>query len=157
MTVRTHDIEIVNETRVALPDAYIRRVAAGTLRALRLAGSLGVIFVEKRKMKRFNRIYQGKNRVTDVLAFPYADMRTSGVRSRMRSGGLSRHVGDVILCPAYIREQARTYRHPLKKEYAFLLIHGILHCAGYDHTRSDAGSRRMFAQQDALYTAFADV
>ncbi|MBA7579623.1 Endoribonuclease YbeY [subsurface metagenome] len=45
--------------------------------------------------------------------------------------------------------QAEEHGHPLKKELAILLIHGLLHLLGYDHEKSDA-ERKMQAREKEL-------
>ncbi len=85
-------------------------------------------------MQKLNRFYRGKNRPTDVLAFP------------QREGAYAEHagrlLGDVVLSVPTARRQARSRNVELRTELAMLLAHGLLHLLGWDH-RTDAEDRRM--------------
>ena len=70
-------------------------------------------------MREMNRRFRGKDRPTDVLSFP----RDEG--------------GDIAICMEIAQENANRYRHPLSQELKILLLHGMLHLAGYDHETDD--------------------
>lgn len=79
----------------------------------------GLIFVSKKKMAELNKKYRGKNKPTNVLSF---------------------ETGDVVICPAVVQTEAKTYGFTQKKWMTRLIVHGILHLAGYDHeTQKDEG------------------
>lgn len=42
-------------------------------------------------------------------------------------------LGDIVLCIDKVREQAKQFGHSEKREYAFLILHSVLHLLGYDH------------------------
>ena len=42
-------------------------------------------------------------------------------------------LGDIILSCDRILEQAGSYGHSIRREYAFLIAHSMLHLCGYDH------------------------
>jgi probable rRNA maturation factor len=86
--------------------------------AQKLAGAKGeisVLLTNARRMHELNRHFRGKNRPTDVLSFP-------------RDDG-----GDIAVCMEVARENAARYGHSLSQELKILLLHGMLHLAGYDH------------------------
>lgn len=114
----------------------VRKTIAFVLRQLRLdQASVSVSFIGEWRMRRLNRVYRGIDRPTDVLSFASEDL------------------GDVFLCPSYIRRQARRFAVSYQEECTRLLIHGILHLAGYDHvTKREAG--RMFGLQEKLLGHF---
>jgi probable rRNA maturation factor len=58
-------------------------------------------------------------------------------------------LGDVVLCPAFAREQARKAGHGLPDELHLLTVHGVLHLLGYDHAEPEQ-EREMFSLQDRL-------
>ena len=74
-------------------------------------------------MRSLNRRYRGKDRSTDVLAFP-------GV-----GGGF---LGDIAVSVPYAARRARRRDAPLAWQLDLLLLHGFLHLLGYDH-ETDGG------------------
>ena len=42
-------------------------------------------------------------------------------------------LGDIVICVERVYEQAEEYGHSVKREYAFLITHSMLHLMGYDH------------------------
>jgi len=100
---------------------FLKRVASKTCkvlsRACRGKKEISIVLVDDAKIKSLNKKYLKKNRVTDVLAFDY---------------------GEIIICLPQARRQAKTLGNSLKKELGILLVHGILHLAGYnDETKQD--------------------
>ena len=48
-------------------------------------------------------------------------------------------LGDIIISVEKVQEQAKAYGHSEKREFAFLIVHSMLHLFGYDHmTPEDA-------------------
>jgi probable rRNA maturation factor len=86
--------------------------------AQRLAGAKGeisVLLTNANRMQELNLRFRGKERATDVLSFP----RQEG--------------GDIALCMEIAHDNAVHYGHSLAQEIRILLLHGMLHLAGYDH------------------------
>ncbi|WP_296117055.1 rRNA maturation RNase YbeY [uncultured Eubacterium sp.] len=42
-------------------------------------------------------------------------------------------LGDIVICVPRVYQQAEEYGHSVKREYAFLITHSMLHLMGYDH------------------------
>ena len=97
---------------------FLERVAEKTLKILRIKiPEISIVLVGDAKIKELNKKYRKINKVTDVLAFDY---------------------GEIFICLPQAKRQAKRLAHSLKKELAILLIHGILHIAGYkDKTKKD--------------------
>lgn len=90
--------------------------------AQRLTGASGYISIlvtNARRMQELNRRFRAKHRPTDVLSFPREDG------------------GDIAICMEIAQENARLYGHSLNHELKILLLHGMLHLAGYDHETDD--------------------
>lgn len=92
--------------------------------------SLGVRFAGDREMRRVNREFRGKDKTTDVLSFP-GDPEDGG------------HLGDILISVPTARRQAEAAGHPVERELKVLLLHGILHCMGYDHETDDGTMERL--------------
>ena len=93
---------------------------------VRLRGQVTVLLTTDAAIRRLNRQYRGKNKATDVLSFPAAGPFATEV-----AGDLA------ISVPAALR-QAVEQGHTLSVEVKVLVLHGLLHLAGYDH-EADTG------------------
>ena len=91
-----------------------------------------------------NREHRGIDRATDVLSFPMLDLKTPGDLSGVEnmpdafdpeSGELM--LGDIVISKDKVIAQAEEYGHSVKREYAFLIAHSMLHLLGYDHMDDD--------------------
>ena len=110
-------------------------VTAWLMRAVREArGSesppleVGVRFVEESEMRRLNADYRGKDRPTNVLAFPVpADV------AEVLPNDEPQPIGDIVLCRAVLEREAAEQEKADAAHQAHLLIHGMLHLLGYDH------------------------
>ncbi|VAX42159.1 hypothetical protein MNBD_PLANCTO03-1432, partial [hydrothermal vent metagenome] len=59
---------------------------------------------------------------------------------------------DLLLCVDEARRQAEARGFTIERELLLYLVHGVLHCLGYDdHTEADAA--RMHAEEDRLLEA----
>lgn len=97
-------------------------------------GMIGVSFVDDGEIQRLNRLYRGKDAVTDVLSFASDFAEQTG------------NLGDVIIDFAQAVRQADG---DVELEITDLLVHGILHVLGYDHEIA-ADADEMFPLQDAI-------
>lgn len=128
----------------------LRRVARATLRHLGEDGAeLSIALVDDEEMQRLNRDWRGKDRPTDVLSFALRE----GDGEPPPVAGATRPLGDVVLSLPTAERQARERGHGVERELAELLVHGVLHLLGWDHERSPAEARRMFAKQREVLEA----
>jgi probable rRNA maturation factor len=104
---------------------------------------LAITLVEPEQMAALKERALGVREATDVLAWPM---------DPVAAGPGPFVVGDVVLCPAVAVEQARAAGHSVDEEIALLLVHGILHCLGWDHADHDE-ERAMFSEQDRVLRA----
>lgn len=101
-----------------------------------------VIFVDGEEIQRLNREMRSIDKVTDVLSFPTLD----GIKGQAICGEEYPYdmdeegnllIGSIAICCDRAREQAEEYGHSYKRELHYLLVHGIMHCLGYDHMTDD--------------------
>jgi len=112
-----------------LPSARVlARFLAEAQAAVRLRGEVTVLLTTDSAMRSLNRRFRGKNKATDVLSFP-ADRSAEG------SVNIA---GDLAVSVPTARRQAEQQGHSLAAEIKVLILHGLLHLAGYDH-ETDAG------------------
>jgi len=129
---------------IGLSRARLQRTSAFVLRRMGESGApISVSFVGEQRMRRLNRTHRGVDMATDVLSFP------------LREGGeeTNGELGDIFLCPSYIRRQAGRLGVSYGEECTRMLIHGILHLAGHDH-RTKREAKKMFGLQEKLLRDF---
>ena len=91
--------------------------------AIRLRGQVSVLLTTDREIRRLNRQFRDKDKSTDVLSFPAAEVVSPDV------------AGDLAISVPTALRQARQQGHTLSVEIKVLILHGILHLAGFDHER----------------------
>ncbi len=109
------------------------------------------MLVGDRVIRALNRRWRGIDRPTDVLAFSQLEERGAPPPKPpaiVRRG--DRPLGDVVISVDTALRQARELGVAPAVRLRTLLIHGFLHLIGYDHERSAADARRMFARERAL-------
>src|SRR5579863_3162717 len=105
--------------------------------AVRLRGMVTVLLTTDAAIRRLNRRFRGKNRATDVLSFPAMEAAS---RQVSKSAG-QQIAGDLAISVETARRQAVEQGHALAVEIKVLVLHGLLHLAGYDH-ETDGGDRK---------------
>lgn len=82
--------------------------------------------VNERRAAELNRRYRGKNKPANVLSFRYGP-----------------DYGEIALCPALIRREAKASGNSYRRQMLWMILHGIIHLAGLHHEKS-AQTRRKF-------------
>ncbi len=59
-------------------------------------------------------------------------------------------LGDIVLNVEQVEEQARQYGHSEEREYAFLILHSMLHLFGYDHETEEEAAQMEKKQKEIL-------
>ncbi|MDE3149372.1 MAG: rRNA maturation RNase YbeY [Acidobacteriota bacterium] len=95
--------------------------------AVRLRGQVSVLLTTDDELRRLNRRYRGINKPTDVLSFPACALPP----------GPEQIAGDLAVSVPTARRQAAEQGHSLSTEIKVLILHGLLHLAGYDHEIDD--------------------
>ena len=126
-----------------------REVIEGTLDHMECPWetSVSVLITTADEIHHMNLSFRDTDRATDVLSFPMTEFPAPGDFSISEeeqadcfdpdSGELL--LGDIVICAEKVRAQAQEYGHSVRREYAFLLTHSMLHLMGFDHmTPQDA-------------------
>jgi probable rRNA maturation factor len=100
--------------------AQLQRFARRAQTLARVKGEVDILISSNTRLRDLNRRFRHKNKPTDVLSFP----RPSG--------------GDIAISAQIALDNAHRYDHSLATELKILVLHGMLHLAGYDH-ESDNG------------------
>lgn len=123
-------IEINNLVKGEVDLIFLEKFAQKASKLVKLkVPELSIVVVSDGQIKNLNKKYLKRNKATDVLAFDY---------------------GEIIICLPRAKRQAKELKHSLKEELAILLIHGILHLAGYnDETKKDFN--KMLSKQQEIW------
>ena len=140
-------IEINNLTTKEIDESFLKKLAEKVLKEEGKEGSLSIALIGPRRMRKLNRKYRGKNRVTDVLAF-------SGNELIPIIPGQKAEIGEVIICLREVKKNAKRFGQSFEKELSRCLIHGILHLLGFDHERSEKKAERMKKKEEYYLNLF---
>jgi len=132
----------VKQTVAPAPPREIRIPSARTLSrfltaaqaAVRLRGQVTVLLTTDAAIRKLNRRFRGKNKATDVLSFPS--------EGPIRGTGAEQIAGDLAISVTTALSQAAEQGHSLSTEIKVLILHGLLHLAGFDHEADDGKMAR---------------
>jgi probable rRNA maturation factor len=148
------DAEAIRSTKgsadAALALPALRLFLRRAQQAVPVAGQVFVLLASDIAIKRLNGKFRGKHRPTDVISFPALAMPAQKSTSRQRPT----HppvAGDLAISLDAASCQALRLGHPLISELKILMLHGLLHLAGYDH-ETDNGE--MAAREEQLRRRF---
>jgi probable rRNA maturation factor len=124
-------IEIINFTITEIDEEFLKKVAEKVLESEKQKNKdLSLVLVGQGRIRKLNKKYRGKNRVTDVLSFP--------------NDGL----GEVVICLREVKKNAKRFNQSFERELIRVLIHGILHLLGYDHEGSKQATEKMVEKEE---------
>ena len=105
-----------------------------------------------------NKTYRQIDRPTDVLSFPMLSYETAGDFLKLEddyddnfnpdTGEIM--LGDILISVEKVREQAESFGHSEKREFAFLIVHSMLHLFGYDHMTPEEAAVMEAKQNEIL-------
>jgi len=130
-------IEVVNRQRKLPVDC--ERWQAFAAKAMRVlpteVAGVTVAFVSDRRMSELNRLWRHKRGTTDVLSFPAEQDEFE----RLEGSSL----GDVVISVEQAARQAKENDLSLDQEIAQLILHGLIHLCGYDHSTDNGEMDRL--------------
>lgn len=128
-------VEVVVADRAGAPLApRCRSLLRRLLREMGRGGAgVTLLLASDAALRKLNRDFLGRDRPTDVLAFPSEGDLEPG----------RQHLGEVAISVARASRQARRAGWLLREEIALLVTHGFLHLLHYDHERDDGTMRRL--------------
>ena len=85
-----------------------------------------MLLTSNREMRQLNRSFRGKDKPTDVISFPSVDVVSK------------EFAGDLAISVDIAAANAKNFGHSTEAEICVLILHGLLHLAGYDH-ETDGG------------------
>jgi probable rRNA maturation factor len=124
---------------------------------------VSLLYVDETSIADLNKRFLGNDGPTDVLAFPIDEEPSESGRSpdsggtgpgyTGEAGDQPTLLGDVVICPAVAARNAPEHAGTYDDELALLLVHGLLHLLGMDHTEDDE-AEAMEAKERALLARF---
>lgn len=118
---------------------------------------VNILLTDNNGIQETNKDMRNIDAPTDVLSFPMIDFQSEGDFSLVEddislfnadTGELL--LGDIMISLEKVKEQAEQFNHSIKREYAFLIAHSMLHLSGYDHMEEDERIRMERMQDEIL-------
>ncbi len=125
--MKDNTVEITNETKGKLPRLPFLDLKNAILGK---KYELSIVYISTAKAKKFNQSFRQKDYATDILSFP-----------------LSKNSGEIILCPKIIAKKAPEFGMTEKIYNKFIVIHGMLHLKGYEHSSRMEQAEKLFLRR----------
>lgn len=120
---------------------------------------VSLLVTDDKEIHQMNLEHRQIDRPTDVLSFPMIEYEVPGEFDFLEdetyqycfepdTGELM--LGDIVLSADKVLGQAREYGHSIKREYAFLITHSMLHLMGFDHMTEDDAREMEQLQEEIL-------
>ncbi len=154
---------VENETGVEFPfsiDDIVNQIMTEVLdrEGCPYEATVSVLLTDNEGIRTFNKEYRGFDKETDVLSFPNVDYETPSDFAILEeetadcfdpdSGELV--LGDIIISVEKVKEQAESYGHSQRREFAFLVAHSMFHLCGYDHMEAEEAAVMEKKQEEIL-------
>lgn len=144
-----NDYEIIDEYGIDLNYDILYKVIDRTLMIENVKASVfSIVFIDDELMHELNKKYRNVDRTTDVLSFAFEDNEKMEYNIR--------HLGEIFVSIPKMKEQAKEYGHSEIRELSFLVVHGLLHLLGYDHTLGAKEEKEMFDRQELILNEFEE-
>lgn len=138
------DLVINNNSEYEI-DSIIENLTLAALEKLELNNvSLSVNLVSNEEIKTINSDYRNKDSVTDVITFSYEDEDNFNELFEIRE------LGDMFIALDYVYDNSIKYGHPMARECAFVIAHGLLHMLGYDHNTKEEETAMFTLQEEVI-------
>lgn len=144
-----NDFEIIDNYGCDFDYSYLGIIIDRTLKMENVdKATFSIVFIDDEYMHELNLKYRGIDRTTDVLSFAFEDNNKICYNIRQ--------LGEIFVSIPKMKSQAEEYGHSEKRELAFLVVHGILHLLGYDHTKGLKEEKEMFEKQELVLNEFEE-
>src|SRR5437879_12601363 len=148
-------IEVSNESGIDVSEAELVSVARFVSAKMDVnpSAELSMVLLDTAAVADLHERWTDLEGPTDVMAFPMDELDSARRPDAADAGPAL--LGDIVLCPAFAKDQARTAGHSLLDELHLLTVHGVLHLLGYDHAEP-AEEREMFTLQNRILADYRD-
>lgn len=141
------------------PEDFIKTVCIETVRSESVRVShftsiyLSVLLTDDVNIQEINNDFRNIDNPTDVLSFPQfeSDYFTEQRHEQRQKSVVPAVIGDIVVSWETVFSQAKQYDHGVKREFAYVVVHGLLHLLGYDH-EDEEGRAIMRAREERVLT-----
>lgn len=105
---------------------------------------VNLLLTMNEQIQEMNANFRDIDRATDVLSFPMVDYEVPGEFDFLEDRDDCFHpetgelvLGDIVISKEKVISQAEEFGHSIKREYAFLIAHSMLHLSGFDHMEEE--------------------
>lgn len=146
-------IELRNLTTVQVEEGFVKKIVKEVLKKEQVAEEpeTSVAFIGPGRMRKLNRTYRKKNRVTDVLAFPESKVKFE--KFKIGPTQKVKGLGEIVVCLREVKKNARKFGASFEEELSRVLVHGVLHLLGYDHEKSKEKAEEMKNKEERYLEA----
>ena len=131
---------VILEKKVAgLNEVALGRFVLRARKAVGLRGQVNVLVTSSAAVRSLNLRFRGQNKATDVLSFPSASYVAESRKA-------DKPPGDIAISADIALQNSFRLGHPAAQEIKILMLHGILHLAGFDHERDNGEMARKEAK-----------
>lgn len=130
---RGNKLVILRKRIAGLSRSTLERFVLRARQAVGLAETVNVLVTNSPELRSLNRRFRGRDKATDVLSFPSPPVARRTAKCV---------AGDVAISADIARENARRLGHSVADELKILVLHGILHLAGFDHEHDNGEMAR---------------
>ncbi|RUO80460.1 rRNA maturation RNase YbeY [Idiomarina tyrosinivorans] len=138
------DRQVATDNIATLPSA--EQLQQWVAQTLIMAGAdeadteLTVRFVDNDEIQQLNREYRGKDKLTNVLSFPFEAPVELPVNL----------LGDIVIAAEVIINEAEAQQKSVQHHWTHMIIHGTLHLLGFDHIDADEAEQMEQLERDIL-------
>jgi probable rRNA maturation factor len=158
------EVQVAEAFAGLVPEGHLRAVAKTALRCgavgrpgtavhgfASLTTRVAVVITDDAGIQELNHDFLGIDAPTDVLSFSAQEEAEGFVAAPEEES----YLGDVIVSYPRAVAQADEAGHPVEQELALLIVHGVLHLLGYDHTEEEERAL-MWARQETILARSGD-
>jgi probable rRNA maturation factor len=129
---------VILQKKVAgLSEPSLSRFVLRARQTAGLQGAVNVLVTTSSAMRSLNSQFRGKNKPTDVLSFPASASAANHKKTL---------AGEIAISAEIAAQSAVRLGHSVALEVKVLVLHGILHLAGFDHERDNGEMARKEAK-----------
>lgn len=147
-------IHVENQTQDEIPlkDLTIKKTISKTLELSSWVSSkpyeVSVLFVDRDEIRQINKDYRNIDRATDVISFSYREGEGAEFAGMM--------LGDLAICPEVVKKHSLAYGTLFEVEMSFVIVHGVLHLLGFDHTKKTDREKMREMEDKVMKELFKD-